>query len=203
MSSKTSLLPLIDPACRRIALTGGIGSGKSYVCRQLELMGYPVFYCDAEARRIIGDDPSVRDALTRLVGAGVYAGGALCKPVLRDYLCTGPDHAARVDAIVHPRVGQAFEWWAARQESARVFMECALLFEAGFDRYVDATVLVTAPLELRLARVMRRDALSRKRVLAMMALQMSEEEKARRAGYQICNDGQADVGAQLRALLGA
>lgn len=202
MSSKIFPHPLIDPACRRIALTGGIGSGKSYVCRRIEAMGYPVFYCDAEARRIINGDASVRDALSRLVGSEVYADGILCKPVLRDFLCSGPDNAARVDAIVHPCVGRNFESWAARQTADRVFMECALLFEAGFGKYVDTTVLVTAPPELRLARVMQRDALSRERVLAMMALQLSEEEKARRADFRICNDGIADIDAQLRALLG-
>lgn len=202
MSSKPFPLPQIDPSLRRIALTGGIGSGKSYVCRQLEALGYPVFYCDDEAKRIIRTDVRVRSALVCLIGPEVYdAAGALCKPVLARYLCAGPDYAARVDAIVHPRVGEVFEEWAAAQSAPRVFMECALLFEAGFERYVDATILVSAPQEVRIARVMSRDGIGRAKVLEWMALQMSEEDKARRADYVVCNDGQADVAAQLHRLL--
>ncbi len=202
MSSRISQHPIIDPVRRRIALTGGIGSGKSYVCRQLERLGYPVFYCDEEARRIVRTDPVVHDALVQLVGSRVYTpDGELCKPVLRDYLCGGQTNASQVDAIVHPRVGEAFGQWAVRQSSARVFMECALLFEAGFNRYVDATILVSAPLEMRIARVMSRDGISRSKVLEWMALQMPEAEKARRADYIVLNDGTADIAAELKRLL--
>lgn len=97
------------PPVLRIGITGGIGSGKSYVCRQLEAVGHEVFYCDEEAKRIIRHDATVQQALRQLVGHEVYdAEGRLVKPVLAAYLCRGREYAAQVDAIVHPRVALAF-----------------------------------------------------------------------------------------------
>lgn len=93
----------------RVGVTGGIGSGKSYVCRQLEAAGHRVFSCDEVAKRIIRTDPEVRHSLTPLVGPDVYdSDGRLVKPVLAAYLCRGRECSARVDAIVHPRVAAAF-----------------------------------------------------------------------------------------------
>lgn len=188
---------------RRIGVTGGIGSGKSYVCRLIEKAGYPVFYCDKEAKSIIRTDPEVCSALRRLVGEDVYAAdGSLVKAVLARYICQGKAQAERVDAVVHPRVRDAFLRWCAAQEERQVFMECALLFEAGFDRLVDAVALVAAPQELRVRRVMERDGASREKVLEWMALQMSEEEKARRSDFIIENGGGNSLKEQLESLFG-
>lgn len=192
----------------RVAVTGGIGSGKSYVCRRLEAAGHPVFYCDDEAKRIIRTDSHVRCELTSLVGPDLYSpDGTLTKPVLAAYLCGGPRQAARVDAIVHPRVAQAFEAWAAAQadDHAVVFMECALLFEAGFDRLVHFAAAVTVPPAVRLERLMARDHISEEKARAWMALQLPEEEKCRRAHFLLCNGGDdrrldADIAAMLAAV---
>ena len=98
------------------AITGGIGSGKSFYCRQLEAAGFPIFYCDDEAKRIIRTSEVVRRELTALVGDDVYdAEGCLQKPVLAAFICRGKEFAAQVDAIVHPRVAEAFQIWAAEQ----------------------------------------------------------------------------------------
>lgn len=186
----------------RVAVTGGIGSGKSHVCRLIEARGFPVFYCDDEAKRIMRTDDHVRRALTDLIGPEAYgADGLPVKAVLASYICRGTSYAARVDAIVHPAVGRAFEAWADSRSHGPVFMECALLFEASFDRYADTTVLVAAPLETRIRRVMRRDGIAREDVLDWMRLQMSEEEKARRAASIVRNGDTDDVPAQVDALL--
>lgn len=186
----------------RVAVTGGIGSGKSHVCRLIASCGLPVFYCDDEAKRIMRTDDHVRRALTALIGPEAYgADGRPVKAVLARYICSGADYAARVDAIVHPAVGRAFEQWADARTNGPVFMECALLFEAGFDRYADTTLLVSAPLETRIRRVMRRDGIPRTKVLDWMRLQMPEEEKARRAASIVRNDDADDVQAQVAALL--
>ena len=125
----------------RIAITGGIGCGKSYVCHQLETAGYPVFYCDDEAKRIIRTDVEVRKALTELIGQEVYdPDGNLIKSVLASYLCAGKENATRIDGIVHPKVAKAFtDWSTLHTDCPVVFMECALLFEAGFDKLTDIT----------------------------------------------------------------
>lgn len=186
----------------KYGITGGIGSGKSYVCRSIEAAGYPVFYCDDEARRIIRTDADVRAALTALIGTSVYdEEGLPVKSVLSAYIRSGKEHADHVNAIVHPRVAEAFESWSRLQPSPAVFMECALLFEAHFDRFVDTSILVTAPLETRISRIMNRDGASRQQALEWMALQMPEEEKEQRANYIINNDGVAEIAPQLQRII--
>lgn len=202
MSLKKSQSQLQKKPNRKIAITGGIGSGKSYICRSIEAAGYPIFYCDDEAKRIIRNDPKVQQALIQLVGPDVYnEDGQLVKPVLAAYLCRGKAYAAQVDAIVHPRVGECFLEWCEQQTTDKVFMECALLFESGFDRYVDLTVHVAAPQEVRLSRVMARDNVSHEKALEWMALQLPEEEKARRADYIVNNDGATEIAPQIRQFL--
>lgn len=173
------------------AITGGIGSGKSFYCRQLEQAGFPIFYCDDEAKRIIRTSEAVRRELCALVGADVYdAEGQLQKPVLAAYICRGKEFAEQVDAIVHPRVAETFQTWAEEQAKLhdRVFMECALLYESGFEHLVDEVILVTASQETRVRRVMARDGVTREKALAWMALQLPEEEKMRRAHHIIYSD---------------
>ena len=195
-------LPSPKPNSHKIAITGGIGSGKSYICRSIEAAGYPIFYCDDEAKRIIRGDKQVQQALRELVGEGVYnEEGKLVKPVLAAFLCKGKAYAAQVDAIVHPRVGETFIEWCEQQTTDKVFMECALLFESGFDRYVDFTIHVAAPQDVRLQRVMTRDNVTREKALEWMALQMPEEEKARRADFIINNDGTSELEPQIKQIL--
>lgn len=195
----------------RVGITGGIGSGKSYICRQLEAYGHHVFYCDEVAKHIIRTHPAVKCELQQLVGNEVYdAEGRLVKSVLAAYLCRGKAYSRRVDAIVHPRVAEAFEQFCrdtcpnaqkgtkpilnvdhnkqiayqqlqALPPSSTVFMECALLFESGFDRLVNTSVLVHVSHATQLARLMARDHISREKALSWMALQLSEEEKMQRA----------------------
>lgn len=181
----------------KVGVTGGIGSGKTFVCRMLEEAGCPVFYCDLEAHRLMLTDASLREALCKLVGDDVYnAEGRLCKPVLSAYIRRGEAYAARVNAIVHPRVRREFqkrcEVYAEMPVSTRpqaFIMECALLYEAGFDDLVDFSVFVSAPQELRIRRLMKRDGIRQEQALQWMALQLPEEEKRARADIEICNDG--------------
>ena len=187
----------------KIAVTGGIGCGKSFVCRQIEAAGYPIFYCDDEARLVLKNDEKVKSALQSLVGKELYSDqGELNKPVMRAFLLQGKAHAAQVDAIVHPRVAEIFLEWAERQTTEKVFMECAILFESGFDHFVDQVLYVSAPQEVRLARVMKRDQVTREKALQWMELQMSEAEKERRSDFTLINDGEADIETQLHEILG-
>ncbi len=190
---------------RTLAVTGGIGAGKSHVCQILADAGYPVFYADPEAKRIIRTHPEVHRELTALVGSEVYdAEGRLQKSVLAAFLCRGTESSHRVDEIVHPRVAEAWQAFVADQSPLvpLVVMECALLFESGFDRLVDRSLLVECPDEERIRRVMARDSIDRATTLRWMALQMPEAEKRRRASFTLLNDGHADVRHQLEELLG-
>lgn len=216
-TNNSAALPCLDGVrALRVGVTGGIGSGKSYVCRQIEAAGHAVFYCDDEAKRIIRADRQVMSELRRLVGENVYTSdGQLCKAVLAAYLCRGADCAARVNRIVHPRVAEAFRQFclarqvaegaplptlptggqeitpqtlAALPASGTVFMECALLFETGFDRLTSRSVLVHVSHTTQLTRLMARDGISREKAEAWIALQMTEEEKLKRADCIITNE---------------
>lgn len=196
------MFPRNDSAPARWGITGGIGSGKSYVCRRLAERGFPVFYCDDEAKRLIRTDPELRLRLTEIVGPALYDdAGRLNKAVMAAYLCGGAEQAARVDAEVHPRVAREFLRWAGEQRAPVVVMECALLFEARFDRLVDRRILVAAPRDVRLRRVMARDGVTAAQAEAWMALQMSEDERRRRADFVFVNDGVADIESEIGRML--
>lgn len=179
----------------RIAITGGIGSGKSYLCRLLQQdYGIEIFNCDIVAKHIIATHAEVHQALAALI-EGETAAPALTKEALGAYIRQSPEHAARVNAIVHPRVAEAFE------HSGMEWMECAILYESGFDRLVDSVVVVTCPAEERIRRIMARDHCSADTARRWLALQMTDEERMARADYHIVNDGIAPIKPQLDTLL--
>lgn len=188
----------------RIGVTGGIGSGKTYVCRMLQEMGLAVYDCDSEAKRIMETDEAVIQGLRNLVGESVYtADWKIDKPVMASYLFACKEHADAVSAIVHPAVGRGFQDFVRlHANAAGCVMESAILVESGLTSEVDVTVCVQAPLEVRLQRVQARDGMSEEEVRRRIARQMAEEEqKAYPFDYVVRNDGQAELGPQLREML--
>ena len=185
-----------------IAITGGIGSGKSYVSVLLQAAGIPVYNTDNEAKRLMLSDEGIRQDLIALLGEGVYTDGTLNKPMLASYLFAGPENAARINAIVHPRVKADFRRWMEEHEGQEIVgLECAILFEAGFADTVDAVVTVYAPEALRVERAMKRDGATEAQIRARIAAQMDDEEKCRLSDYIIYNDGSISLENQLSALV--
>ena len=186
----------------RIGITGGIGSGKTYVCQLLQQRGIPIYHCDDEAKRLMTESPVIRRRITQLLGADAYTPSGLNKPLIARYLFADQRHAERINRIVHPVVRQDFLQWTEQQQDAPIVVqECALLFESGFQDTVDVTVEVYAPLHLRLQRAVQRDQTTPEQIQARMAQQMDEEEKRQRADFCVLNDGTADLDAQLTQLL--
>ena len=186
----------------RIAITGGIGSGKSYVSDLLEKRGVPIYNADNESKRLTISDVNIREGLIDLLGEEVYQEGMLNKPLLASYLFASPENAAKVNAIIHPRVKADFQQWADEYGHVEVVgLESAILYESGFDDVVDAVVMVYAPESLRLQRAMKRDQASEAQVRARMAAQMDDEEKRRRADYVVMNDGSISLEEQLDVLV--
>lgn len=186
----------------RIGITGGIGSGKTYVCQLLQQRGIPIYQCDDEAKRLMTESPLIRRRITQLLGTEAYTSSGLNKPLIARYLFADPSHAERINRIVHPVVRQDFLQWTEQQQDAPIVVqECALLFESGFQNTVDVTVEVYAPLHLRLQRAVLRDQATPEQIQARMAQQMDEEEKRQRADFCILNDGTTDLDAQLDQLL--
>lgn len=185
-----------------IAITGGIGSGKTYVSTLLQQRGIPIYNADTEAKRLMASDPDIRKDLIALLGDEVYQDGALNKPLLAGYLFSSPEHVRQINAIVHPRVKADFhQWLKARENFAFAGIESAILFEAGFQDCVDYVVMVYAPETLRLERAMKRDAASERQIRDRMAAQMDEEQKREKSHFVILNDGSSSLDAQLAELL--
>ena len=182
----------------KIVITGGIGSGKSYVCRILEKQGIRVYDCDAEAKRLMRTDAELQTGLKQVVGEEVGSDdGILQKPVLAQFILTSEANKQAVNDVVHPAVARDFE------QSDCEWMESAILFDSGFDRrtHFDKVVCVLAPVDVRLQRIMQRDHISQEKAQQWIDAVMPQEELIARSDYEIVNDGERDVEAQVVHLL--
>lgn len=177
----------------RIGITGGIGSGKSIVCRIFETLGIPVFYADDQAKSIMTIDPILIDAIKQIFGERSYFNdGTLNRKYLADIVFNDKMQLDHLNNLVHPAVQRAFENWQSQlpKNLPYCLKEAALLFESGSYQQCDYTLMVCAPLQLRIDRVKKRDGLSEEQVLARMEKQWSDEKKSAYADYFIQNDGQ-------------
>ena len=179
-----------SPTPMKIGITGGIGSGKSYVCRLLERRGIEVYDCDAAAKRLIRNSSRLRRQLQELIGS-------LEKADISRFLLASEDNQRAVNAIVHPAVFDDFE------QSGMQWMESAILYESGADKLVDRVVVVTAPEEVRIERIMKRDGITREKALQWIARQWPQELVRERADVEIVNDGKAELAPQIDELLKA
>jgi dephospho-CoA kinase len=184
-----------------LGVTGGIGAGKSRACRILEACGADVFYADDEAKRLLLRDDARADVVAAF-GADTYrSDGSLDRARLGALVFADPDALARLNAIVHPRVRDAFAERVALSSAPMLVKEAAILFESGGDAELDATLVVDAPVDVRIARTMARDGVDRASVEARIARQMSDEERRARADYVLVNEGEGDAfDAEVRAL---
>ena len=191
----------------RVGITGGIGSGKSFVCKKIEALGFPVYYCDDEAKRLMVEDDDIVKGLIGLIGPDSYIENKeqnciqLNKPVVANFLFASSENVQKINSLVHPRVKADFLNWASRQNNKAVFMESAILFEAHFQDVVDRTVLVTAPMDVKMERAMLRDHSSREQIESRMRQQQDENNIISLVDYLILNDGVADVDTQLHHIL--
>lgn len=185
----------------RIGITGGIGSGKSYVAKIFKALGVPFYDADSAAKLIMVNNEQVRAALRAGFGEAVYlADGQLNRPYLSDIVFKDAAKLAQLNAIVHPAVIQEGLDWAERQQTAYSLKEAALLFESGSYKTLDYTILVTAPIALRMQRVMERDRVSSEQVLDRMAKQLPDEDKIQLADFVINNDEATPLLPQVLAL---
>jgi dephospho-CoA kinase len=172
---------------RRLGVTGGIGSGKTTVCRIFRVLGVPVFVADAAAREVMNNDPGIRDRINSIAGKDLYSGGELDRMELARLIFNRPEMLKSVNAAVHPVVLQIFSKWADESDAPYVIMEAAVLFESKADTYVDRVVSISAPVEERIARVMGRNELSREQVIERIKNQLEDDEREEQSYYVINN----------------
>lgn len=177
----------------KVGITGGIGSGKSTVCRLFAQRGVAVYDSDAAAKRLMTEEPALRAGIAARFGAEAYAGGALNRPYLAAKVFSDPAALADLNALVHPAVMADFAAWAERQEGDYVILESALLFDAGFDACVDRTVAVLAPEALRIERTCRRDGRTPGEVRLRIAAQTDDDTLSAKADYTLVNILESDL----------
>ena len=186
---------------KRIGLSGGIGSGKSYVAEILEKMGFPVYYSDARAKALTDTHPHIKSELINRFGSTIYEDGVLNRKALASLIFDSEGDRMFVNNLIHPIVRTDFDVWCAKQHSPLVFNEAAILFETGAYRQFDATVLVIAPLETRIERIMQRDRCTYEQAEARIQSQWSDEQKTPLANAIISNNGHEAVLIQVENLI--
>lgn len=188
----------------RLAITGGIGSGKSVIARLLmDVMDIPVYYTDNEAKRLNVESPLIRQGLTDLIGKHVYKDdGNLNKKVLADCIFSDTTLLTKVNAIIHPEVKRDYLAWVERNTCEPIVaMECAILYETGFETLVDEVVIVSAPLDIRIRRAMSRDHVSEEMIRNRVLQQLTDEELFSRQAHVIINDDVRPLMPQIVSLI--
>ncbi len=185
----------------KVGITGGIGSGKSFICRLLEERGIEVYDSDSAAKRLMRESQSLREQLTALIGPDAYvqeegeeggvSGWRVNKAAVAQFLLASEENAHAIDAIVHPAVFHDFE------ENGAQWLESALLFPSGMNRLVDCVIVVTAPEEVRISRIMKRDGISKEKAKEWLARQWPQEKVRQLSDFEIINDGEQDLREQI------
>jgi len=186
----------------KIGITGGIGSGKSTISRIFELLGVPVYYADAEAKELMNTDSIVKSAIIDLFGKNVIAEKeTLDRKAISAIVFNDKNKLEKLNAIIHPTIASHFNNWLIKQSNAvYILKEAAILFESGANKQMDKVIVVTAPQQLRIDRVLLRDKTSREEVEHRINNQLPDEELVKLANYTITNDETQMVINQLLAI---
>jgi dephospho-CoA kinase len=180
--------------CLRVGITGGMGGGKTTVCRIFESLGIPVYYADDEARWLINNEEELKKGILEIFGAKAYAkNGAYDRSFVAKIVFENKEKLAALNALVHPAVERHSRAWHEKQAASGTpytLKEAALMVESGSHKFLDYLIVVAAPEALRVQRVMQRDGSTEQEVRARMTSQLPEEEKLKLADFVIANDGE-------------
>lgn len=186
----------------QIGITGGIGSGKSMVCRLFACLDVPVYDADTRAKWLTTNDPDVKNAVIALLGTEAYtAEGEYNRPYVSSRVFNHEDLLKKLNAIIHPAVGKDTAAWVARHSHfPYVVKEAAIMNMAGEGNSLDYVIVVDAPAELRIIRILKRDKRSEEEIRAIIARQVSDEERQKIADFKIKNDDTTALIPQVLAL---
>ena len=184
-----------------IGLTGGIGSGKTMVAKYIESLGIPVYIADDEAK-ILMSSPAIINAISNEFGTNIVDNETLNRKKLAKLVFNNPDKLKILNTIVHPQVKRHFDEWVKKHKNAPlVVKEAAILFESGGDKYCDAIITVTAPVEIRVQRIMERDKIDRESILQRIQNQWTDEQRIAKSDYVIHNISDDETYKQIDKIL--
>ncbi len=175
---------------KKVAITGNMGSGKTIAVRIFESMGIPVFYADAEAKKLYSQ-PFIISKIKTLFGQAVFDGDIISFPKLAAIVFNDSASLSKLESVIHPEVINMFNQWIEKfQKVPYVMMESAIIFEKQLEKHFDTIIIVTCPIEICISRIMQRDSISRKDVMGRMKNQWDEAKKVKKAHHVIVNDGE-------------
>lgn len=184
----------------KVGITGGIGSGKSTVCRLFAARGVAVYDCDAAAKRLMAEDEALKGAIVARFGEACYEGRVLNRSYLAEQIFGSDEAREALNGLVHPAVIADFEHWAEEQAGEYVVLESAILFEAGLEKHLDCVVAILAPKPLRLERAMKRDDAQREQIEARMATQLDDDTLCAKADVSLVNIFEEELEQQVQEL---
>ncbi len=184
----------------KVGLTGGIGSGKTFVANIFFSLGIPVFNADIEAKKLYDTDNNLLLQLRKHFGNNIFDNNTLNKKKLAAIVFANHQALATLNSLVHPLLLEYFNQWVSLQTAPYVIQEAAILFESGFNRYMDKVIAISAPKEIRIQRVTQRDRLSDTEVLNRMQHQLHDNTLTSQSDFTIINDGQTALLPQVLAV---
>ncbi|MFT4694964.1 MAG: dephospho-CoA kinase [Urechidicola sp.] len=184
-----------------IGITGGIGSGKSTIAKVFMSLSYPVYNSDTKAKELINSNEELINSIKLSFGNDIYNSNGLDRKKMASIVFNNPEKLELLNSIIHPAVGEDFEKWVDSQNTSFILKEAAILFETGIYRSLHKTILVSAPQETRIERVIKRDNTNQEEVLSRMNNQWSEEKKTELADYVIDNSGNKLVIPQVLEII--
>ena len=170
-----------------VGLTGGIGSGKTTIAKMFEKLGVPVYYADDEAKKLMNSNSHIMEQLVKIFGKEAYINGALNRAYIADIVFNDKKKLEKINSIVHPEVEKHFGEWINMQKTKYVIQENAILFESGSQNRFDKIITVTAPVEMKIERVVKRDHIAREKVLERMHNQLEDTYKIKHSFFVINN----------------
>ncbi len=183
-----------------IGITGGIGSGKTYVSKVFSAMGIPIYYADDRAKWLMNNNPAIISGVKKLFGKNAYIKSVLDRTYLSDKIFKDNELLIALNNVVHPAVYDDYNNWISAQRTPYILKEAALLFESNSYKKLDAIITVDAPLETRILRAMNRDNKLKADIESRIKSQLSNEIKVNAADFVIINDGNTPLLPQILQL---
>lgn len=180
-----------------VGLTGGIGSGKTTVAKAFQALGVPIYIADEEAKKLMNSSKVLKRQLINLFGEKAYVDNSLNKPFIADIIFNDASYLQKMNSIVHPKVGAHFKKWVSKQQADYVIKEAAILFENNGYKQCDYIIVVTAPKDLRIERLLKREPTTKEKIEAVMNNQWSDEAKIKLSDFVIDNTAIEHMKAQV------
>lgn len=181
----------------KVAITGGIGSGKSLVCQVFKTLGIPIFNADDTSNQLVENNLELKASIIELFGKEAYINGNYNRKFIGNIVFSNPEKLQLLNDLIHPLAIQAAKQWFEEQHAPYAIKEAAILFESNAQQDIDIVIGITAPEAVRIERVMQRTGYNKEEVIKRIALQMPEEEKMAKCDYVIQNDNKTAILPQL------